>query len=144
MQFNGFPKEGLSFLDNIILNNSKEWLDTHKEEYEKYILSPNKAYVEEMGEHLQILVPSINAIPKINKSLFRIYRDALQQGSTDDIRVDAAVGLLLQNDEQGRDALLSALQSEENHYSESNLYLLIFYLFLLLNFPNKDYLLLAG
>jgi len=29
-----------------------------------------------MGEHLQILVPNIHAIPKINKSLFRIYRDA--------------------------------------------------------------------
>jgi len=74
--FLGFPKEGLTFLDNIIINNSKEWLDDHKDEYEKYILSPNKAYVEEMGEHLQILVPTIHAIPKINKSLFRIYRDA--------------------------------------------------------------------
>jgi len=29
-----------------------------------------------MGEHLQILVPTINAIPNTNKSLFRIYRDA--------------------------------------------------------------------
>ena len=76
MQFNGFPKEGLTFLDNIIINNSKEWLDDHKDEYEKYIVTPNKAYVEEMGEHLQILVPSIHSIPKINKSLFRIYRDA--------------------------------------------------------------------
>lgn len=45
---------------------------------------------------------------------FRIYRDALQQGSTEDIRVDAAVVLLVQNDEQGRGALLSALRSEEN------------------------------
>jgi len=74
--FNGFPKEGLDFLSNIIINNSKEWLDAHKEEYEKYIVSPNKAYVEEMGEHLQILAPNIHAIPKVNKSLFRIYRDA--------------------------------------------------------------------
>ncbi len=74
--FSGFPKEGLTFLSNIIINNSKEWLDDHKEEYEKYIVAPNKAYVEEMGEHLQILVPHIHAIPKINKSLFRIYRDA--------------------------------------------------------------------
>lgn len=74
--FSGFPKEGLAFLDNIIINNSKEWLDDHKEEYEKYIVTPNKAYVEEMGEHLQILVPTIHAIPKVNKSLFRIYRDA--------------------------------------------------------------------
>ncbi|HEY9189690.1 MAG TPA: TIGR02453 family protein [Sulfurovum sp.] len=74
--FSGFPKEGLAFLDNIIIHNSKEWLDAHKEEYEKYIVGPNKAYVEEMGEHLQILVPTIHAIPKVNKSLFRIYRDA--------------------------------------------------------------------
>lgn len=74
--FLGFPKEGLTFLANIIIYNSKEWLDDHQEEYGKYILAPNKAYVEEMGEHLQILVPNIHAIPKINKSLFRIYRDA--------------------------------------------------------------------
>lgn len=76
VSFTGFPKEGLAFLDNIIINNSKEWLDDHKEEYEKTIVGPNKAYVEEMGEHLQILVPTIHAIPKVNKSLFRIYRDA--------------------------------------------------------------------
>jgi len=76
MHFQGFPKEGLTFLSNIIINNSKEWLDAHREAYEKYIVTPNKAYVEEMGEHLQILVPNIHAIPKVNKSLFRIYRDA--------------------------------------------------------------------
>ncbi|SFV68333.1 hypothetical protein MNB_SV-10-707 [hydrothermal vent metagenome] len=76
MPFNGFPKEGLDFLSQIIVNNSKEWLDAHREEYERFIVAPNKAYVEEMGEHLQILVPTIHAIPKTNKSLFRIYRDA--------------------------------------------------------------------
>ena len=74
--FNGFPKKGLDFLSNIIINNSKEWLDSQKEEDEKCIVSPNKFYVEEMGAHLQVLVPTIHAIPKINKSLFRIYRDA--------------------------------------------------------------------
>jgi uncharacterized protein (TIGR02453 family) len=74
--FSGFPKEGLDFLNQIILNNSKEWLDAHREEYERFIVAPNKAYVEEMGEHLQVLVPTIHAIPNTNKSLFRIYRDA--------------------------------------------------------------------
>jgi len=29
--FSGFPKQGLKFLDNIIINNSKEWLDAHRE-----------------------------------------------------------------------------------------------------------------
>ena len=76
MPFNGFPKKGLNFLNKIIVNNSKEWLDANREEYERVIVTPNKNYVEEMGEHLQILVPTINAIPNTNKSLFRIYRDA--------------------------------------------------------------------
>jgi len=74
--FKGFPKEGLEFLSNIIINNSKEWLDDNRDAYEKVIVAPNKAYVEEMGEHLRILVPTIHAIPNTNKSLFRIYRDA--------------------------------------------------------------------
>ena len=76
MLFQGFPEEGLAFLSKIIANNSKEWMDTNRDEYERVIVTPNKAYVQEMGEHLQILVPSINAEPKTNKSLFRIYRDA--------------------------------------------------------------------
>jgi len=76
IEFKGFPKKGLSFLNKIIVNNSKEWLDANRAEYEKVIVMPNKAFVEEMGEHLQIFVPTINAIPNTNKSLFRIYRDA--------------------------------------------------------------------
>ena len=76
MQFKGFKEEGLKFLDEIVINNSKEWLDANRERYEDAIVEPNKAYVEEMGEHLQTLVPNINAVVKINKSLFKIYRDA--------------------------------------------------------------------
>jgi HEAT repeat protein len=44
----------------------------------------------------------------------RIYREALLQGSTDVIRIDAAVGLLLQNDKPSSDILVSALKSEDN------------------------------
>lgn len=44
----------------------------------------------------------------------RIYRETLLQGSTEDVRVDAAVGLLLQNNAQSRDILISALKAEEN------------------------------
>ena len=44
----------------------------------------------------------------------RIYRNAMLQGATDDIRVDAAVGLLLQNNKQSQETLLSTLKSKEN------------------------------
>ncbi len=76
MSFDGFPRDGSKFLSDIIINNSKEWLDANRDRYESLIVAPNRAFVEEMGEHLQALVPTINAIPKTNKSLFRIYRDA--------------------------------------------------------------------
>lgn len=43
--------------------------------YYELVLEPSRAFVEEMGEHLMALVPTINAVPKVNGSLFRIYRD---------------------------------------------------------------------
>lgn len=47
----------------------------------------------------------------------RIYRETLQQGTSEDIRVDAAVGLLLQNTAQSRDVLIAALKSDGNSQS---------------------------
>ncbi|HIP03117.1 MAG TPA: DUF2461 domain-containing protein [Campylobacterales bacterium] len=76
MEFKGFDKKTLLFLDSIRKNNNKEWFSAHKDEYETLILNPSRSFVTEMGEHLQALVPTINAIPKINKSLYRIYRDS--------------------------------------------------------------------
>jgi len=75
LEFKGFSKKTLPFLESIQQNNNKEWFNAHKKEYEELILNPSRAFVIEMGEHLQALEPSINAIPKINKSLYRIYRD---------------------------------------------------------------------
>jgi len=44
----------------------------------------------------------------------RIYREALLQGSTEEIRIDAAVGLLLNRDSAGRDLLVSVLRMPDN------------------------------
>lgn len=73
--FKGYPKKSLAFLKELRANNTKEWFELHKHLYTEYILEPNRAFVIEMGEHIQALVPTINAIPKINGSLYRIYRD---------------------------------------------------------------------
>ena len=75
MKFNGFSKKSLDFLKELRANNTKEWFEDRKHIYTQYILEPNRAFVEEMGEHIQALVPTINAIPKINGSMYRIYRD---------------------------------------------------------------------
>lgn len=81
MEFQGFPKEALEFLSAIRKNNNKAWFEAHRSEYQRVILEPSRAFVLEMGEHLQALEPTINAEPKINKSLYRIYRDTRRMGA---------------------------------------------------------------
>lgn len=79
MDFQGF-NGALSFLKEIRKNNNKEWFEAHRDEYEKAILNPSKAFVVEMGEHLLALEPTVDAEPKINKSLFKMYRDVRRMG----------------------------------------------------------------
>ncbi|WP_345993890.1 TIGR02453 family protein [Sulfurimonas sp. HSL-1716] len=76
MEFGGFSKEVIPFLKDISKNNNKEWFLTQKSRYEKIILEPSRDFVIEMGEHLMAIEPTINAVPKINGSLFRIYKDS--------------------------------------------------------------------
>ncbi len=81
MSFNGFSKKTLPFLKAIKKNNNKEWFEEHRDEYNNYILNPSRAFVEEFGEHLMALEPTVNFSPKINKSLFRIFRDTRRMGA---------------------------------------------------------------
>lgn len=74
-EFIGFPREFFSYFQNLKNNNSKEWFETNRNDYEKYVLHPSREFVIAMGQKLRRIAPEINAIPKINKSLFKINRD---------------------------------------------------------------------
>ncbi len=74
-KFIGFPGEFFSFFDNLNKNNSKEWFEKNRKDYENYVLHPAREFVIEMGKKLRRIAPEINAIPQINKSLFKINRD---------------------------------------------------------------------
>jgi len=92
MQFNGFTKEGTAFLKTLEKNNSKVWFENNRHLWEKHILTINKAFIEDMGETLQILVPTIKALPKVSGSLFKIYRDV--RFSKDKTAMKDKIGLL--------------------------------------------------
>lgn len=77
--FSGF-NGALEFLQKIAQNNNKEWFEANRFEYEKVILEPSKAFVVEMGEHLLALEPTVSFEPKMNRSLFKIYRDVRRMG----------------------------------------------------------------
>ena len=75
VSFEGFPKELIRFFHGLRKNNTKEWFQDHKKDYEIHVKQPSEEFVMVMGEKLRAIAPKIHAIPKVNKSLFRLNRD---------------------------------------------------------------------
>lgn len=76
MEFKHFTKDAISFLNDIARNNNKDWFEANRSRYESGLLAQSKAYVETMGQILSKKIPDIKAVPKIDGSIFRLYKDA--------------------------------------------------------------------
>jgi len=70
-----FPKRTTGFLDKLSKNNNREWFEENRNSYNSDFLEPLIYFVGEMGGKLLQLDPDITAIPKIDKSIFRLHRD---------------------------------------------------------------------
>lgn len=70
-----FPQSTIKFLTALSKNNSKEWFENNRARYDFELLQPAVQFVIDLGEKLSELSPNIYAIPKIDKSIFRLYRD---------------------------------------------------------------------
>ena len=70
-----FPNNTLSFLKKLSKNNNREWFEKNRELFNSSFLEPAVQFVAEMEEKLSSVRPSIIAIPKTDKSIFRIHRD---------------------------------------------------------------------
>lgn len=73
--FTGFPHEAFEFLRDLKAHNSRAWFQRHRAGYENYILAPARAFVVELGSRLRERYPGIIAVPRINRSIFRLNRD---------------------------------------------------------------------
>lgn len=74
-EFPGFSKKAVDFLAKLAKNNDKAWFEAHKDEYERYLREPSRDFVRAAAEPLMALAPGVHADPRVNRSLFRIYRD---------------------------------------------------------------------
>ncbi len=90
--FSVFPAGTLPFLRELEANNSKTWFNANKMLYRELLLEPSRAFVQEMGEHLMALEPTVIALPKVNGSLFRIYRD--QRFHSDEPPLKTHIGII--------------------------------------------------
>jgi uncharacterized protein (TIGR02453 family) len=74
-EFRGFSRETVAFFRGLKKNNSRDWFESHRGVYENRVLAPAKAFIVAMGPRLKEISPNIVAVPRINKSIFRLNRD---------------------------------------------------------------------
>jgi uncharacterized protein (TIGR02453 family) len=70
-----FPLDAVKFLSKLKRNNNRKWFESHREEFVNSVLEPAQEFVMVMGELLRTIAPDIIAIPKTDKSIFRLHRD---------------------------------------------------------------------
>lgn len=75
MTFAGFGAETVAFLEELGENNTKTWFDANRTRYDEHYIGPAKAFVEAAGTRLERVAPAVQAVPKVNGSIFRINRD---------------------------------------------------------------------
>jgi len=71
--FDGFPAEGLSFLQRLRKNNNREWFNGHKGEFEEFVKLPMLSLITSLQQPMLAVAPEVSVDTK--KSMFRIYRD---------------------------------------------------------------------
>jgi uncharacterized protein (DUF2461 family) len=55
MTFNGYPLETLTFFTELAANNSKSWLEVHRNDYEAYVMESSGEFVIAIGDRLREL-----------------------------------------------------------------------------------------
>lgn len=73
--FSGFQPQLLDFLSQLRANNSRDWFQAHRSDYESYFLEPARQFVTALGELLKQLAPDVHAEPRVFGSIFAINRD---------------------------------------------------------------------
>jgi uncharacterized protein (TIGR02453 family) len=74
-RFQGFSPKAVKFFADLKKHNSREWFNARKETYTSQVMDPARSLVTDLGDRLKEIAPDIIAVPKFNRSIFRIYRD---------------------------------------------------------------------
>ena len=71
-----FSKQTFSFLRQLKRNNTKDWFQAHKNDYEQMVRLPLIEFIQDLALPLQKISPFIIADPRlVGGSMFRIHRD---------------------------------------------------------------------
>ncbi|MDR0806375.1 MAG: DUF2461 domain-containing protein [Enterobacteriaceae bacterium] len=74
-KFKGFSQQGLTFLQEVRIHNSKEWFDENRHIYDEQILTPFRCLVDDLSQSMLMIDEEFEIRPAIGKTLSRIHRD---------------------------------------------------------------------
>ena len=75
MPYPGLPRETLTFLAGLENDNSRDWFDANRPDYDRYWTAAGLDLIAALSAPCAALKPSLLAVPKLNASLRRIHRD---------------------------------------------------------------------
>ena len=73
MSYAGLPRETIRFLAGLSAENNREWFESHRADYESAWLNAGLDMIAALSGPVSAL--GLTAVPKLNASLRRIYRD---------------------------------------------------------------------
>ena len=74
-QFEGFPRDTVTFLRALARNNDETWMAANRARYEAAILTPARQCVMAVGHALHAAGCRVVADPRVNGLIFRLARD---------------------------------------------------------------------
>ncbi len=75
-RYASFEPETLAFLDELAVNNNREWFKENKSRYEEQVLDVALRFIDSMHDPLQEIAPHFVAqATRMGGSLMRVYRD---------------------------------------------------------------------
>lgn len=75
-QFQGFGPETFAFLTGLALNNEKPWFEAHRDDYEKWVVTPALELITALDPVVRAISPQYRGVAKrVGGSLMRVYRD---------------------------------------------------------------------
>jgi uncharacterized protein (TIGR02453 family) len=71
-----FTRQTFSFLSSLADNNTREWFEGHKRDYEEFVREPALAFIADMAEEMPAISEHFRALPKkAGGSLMRVQRN---------------------------------------------------------------------
>ena len=75
MEFSGFGPGTTTFLADIATRQDRAWFAENRARYEREVLDKERAFVDAVGTAFASVDGRVQAVPAVDRSIFRIFRD---------------------------------------------------------------------